>query len=161
MVSRILKELELSGNNKPSEEFIKLIENFSPSSKDLGKSVRKIMQRGYKEGFGELETVLLARKILRPRLSRGQLNYWFPIKKKWKSMAGEESSSRHSQNLNSIVKNDVEKSKADIASQTEANNVTLLESRIILKGKQNLGKLVFLTQFEPRAASLKVKILVP
>lgn len=96
MVSRILKELELSGNNKPSEEFIKLIENFSPSCKDLGKSVRKIMQRGYKEGFGELETVLLARKILRPRLSRGQLNYWFPIKKKWKSMAGEESSSRHS-----------------------------------------------------------------
>lgn len=125
-MSRPMNDPEINAYKRPSEELIRMIENFGPSCKDLGKSVRKITQKGYEEGFGDLEIVLLARKILRPSLSRRKLNYWFPIKKKWKSMVTEESSSHYSQNVNNNVKNDIDKSKAELASQTRADSVVPL-----------------------------------
>jgi len=127
MISRPMKDLEFKSDQKPSDDYVRLIKNFIPSHKDRRISVRKIMQKGYEEGFGELEIILLARKILRAFLSRSQLNYWFPIKSKWKRMTEEESSSQHSQKVNNNVKNDIEKSKTRIASQTGPDNATLLE----------------------------------
>jgi hypothetical protein len=108
-----MKEIELN-NKKASKDLINMIENFGQLCRDFRKSVAKITKRGHEEGFSDFEIVLLAREVLRPLLSRRQLNYWFPIRKSWKKML-EESSGLDLPNVQNDDKNDLGQSPIQIA----------------------------------------------
>jgi hypothetical protein len=98
-------------NKKPSKQLISLIVNLGPLLGNLRKLVKEIKKKGSKEGFSDLEIILLARKILHKRLSNRQLNYWFPLKQYWKRKNEMEDSSNHnSQFVNIGDKKDIEKS---------------------------------------------------
>lgn len=104
------KDIEIN-RKRPSTQLINSIENFGNFYGDLKKLNREIREKGRKEGFSDLEIILLARKILHKRLSNRQLNYWFPLKQYWKKKKEMEDYSNHnSQFVNSDNKNGIEKS---------------------------------------------------
>jgi hypothetical protein len=104
---------------RPSAELINSIENFGNFCKDLKKLNREIREKGSKEGFSDLEIILLARKILRKRLSNRQLNYWFPLKQYWKKKKEiEDSSNRNSQFVNNDDKKGIEESTLSLESSS-------------------------------------------
>jgi hypothetical protein len=106
-------------SKRPSTELIHSIENFGNFCGDLKKLNREITEKGRKEGFSDLEIILLARKILHKQLSNRQLNYWFPLKQNWKKKKEiEDSSNRNSQFVNSDNKNGIEKSTLTLESSS-------------------------------------------
>jgi len=121
-----MKEIELN-KKKPSKDLINLIENSGQLCRDFRNSVAKIKQRGHEEGFSDFEIVLLAREVLRPLLTRRQLNYWFPIRRGWKNML-EESSGLGLQTVQNDDKNDLGQSSIPMAAQTNMGDVALLNT---------------------------------
>lgn len=118
-----LEEPPVISGKKPSEDLILQIEEFGSSCGNPKNLKQKIREKGIEEGFSDLEINLLAREVLRDRLSSRQLNYWFPLKRNWKKK--EESSSRNLQ----FVKNDSEKhiakSQVAVTSEPVEGNVTI------------------------------------
>jgi hypothetical protein len=118
-----LEEPPVINGKKPSADLICQIKEFGSSCVNPKNLKQKIREKGIEEGFSDLEINLLAREVLRDRLSSRQLNYWFPLKRDWKKK--EESSSRNLQ----FVKNDseklIEKSQVAVTSEPVEGNVTV------------------------------------
>jgi hypothetical protein len=65
---------------KPSEELVFLIMKVGSSVTNTRNLVKNVKKKGLEEGFNNFEITLLARDLLRPSLTKRQLNYWFPIR---------------------------------------------------------------------------------
>jgi hypothetical protein len=97
---------------KPSKDLIRQIEEFGHSCGNPKNLKQKIRKKGIEEGFSDLEINLLAREVLRDRLSRRQLNYWFSLKRSWKK-----SSSHNSQFVKNNSEKHIEKSQVAVTSE--------------------------------------------
>lgn len=121
-VNPILKKEEIVINKKrPSNELVDSIKIFGNSYVGVKKIAIRIKERAKKEGFSDLEIVLLVRKILQDRLSSRQLNYWFPLKQNWKKKNDiEDSSNRNSQFVNNDDKKGIVKSTLSLETSSVA-----------------------------------------
>lgn len=64
---------------KPSKELDSLIMSIGSSIANTRNLIKNVKKKGMEEGFNNFEITLLARELLRPSLTKRQLNYWFPI----------------------------------------------------------------------------------
>lgn len=110
-----------SEEKRPSEELISLITELRTSIKNAKSLVRKIKKRGHEEGFSDFEIVLFAREILRPSLSRRQLNYWLPTRNN--SEKRNYPSANSTQIVNNVDKKDTLQLTGSSSTHLEPSNI--------------------------------------
>jgi hypothetical protein len=153
-----MKEIELN-KKKPSKDLIKMIENLGQECRDLRKSMAKITKRGHEEGFSDFEIVLLAREVLRPILTRRQLNYWFAIKKSWKKML-EESTGLSLPGVQNDNKNDLGQSSIPLAAQTSMGETGLLNTKNESEQKKSIeSKAIYIPTTESNSERTKPRVV--
>jgi hypothetical protein len=122
ILPNLKQENRVIRDKKPSRDLISCIEEFGNSCGSPKTLHKKIREKGMEEGFSDLEINLIARDVLRRRLSKRQLNYWFPLKGTWKKK--EDSSDDNLQFAQNDGKKDIVKSQiAVVASEPGEDRV--------------------------------------